>query len=362
MGSIRKRVGWFLTHQDWWVSITLLFSPFVVILVPVIFLIALVSEGNSILSKFNVWRFSLVFIGGIILLAAISITLIRVLIDFQRRKSIKSAKNLLISLENETIEYCLVLRPFGSDGSMIIERKPLFTIGCGGILILLALCMIFTQVIVIVALFFSRLRLPKTFEKLVSEIVGANLGYFTVALGDPKLKLFPTSVFYFNATDENWKATIDILLRRASIVILAMQPGTVIGNSTKWEIERIKSLDMTNRLIIVLPPANSREYKSAYESLMYIESIYPSIRNLSWENRSWGEDERPLVIGFDKDENTYIYCSAYENRFNESEYADILFHEFERISPEFKNLRFQEKFPHWNPKLVENFFNFYKDR
>lgn len=117
-------------------------------------------------------------------------------------------------------EYCLILRPFGSDGEIILGR------GRGGF----------------------------TAEQLVARAARKVLGFKAYAMVDQDRRLAPPGPVYMRAPHDRWQPAVQALIRRAHSIIMILPPGEDIRHSFQWEIEQITRLGMQARVIVVLPP------------------------------------------------------------------------------------------------------------
>jgi len=148
-----------------------------------------------------------------------------------RPQKTESWRNVVGPLIHSTKEYCLILRSFGGDETIIVSHVP------------------------------KRLNVPilrpnASIEQVVALAVQKILGLQTYAFVDQKIPLAPPGPVWLQAPYEGdeWKLPAGALIARAHSIILILPPGQSIGESTKWEIGQTTIRGFQTRLIVVLPP------------------------------------------------------------------------------------------------------------
>ncbi|MCO8277492.1 hypothetical protein M1L60_43625 [Actinoplanes sp. TRM 88003] len=126
-------------------------------------------------------------------------------------------------------EYCLLLRPFGSDGSTLCVGDP----GKKR---------------------YSLLYHPTpTLEQVVDWTVRGKLGMETLAVVNQGARLTPVGPSYLACPDEHWKCQVGELIRNAYTIFLVLPPGQDIRRSFEWELEQITHHEMNSRTVLILP-------------------------------------------------------------------------------------------------------------
>lgn len=148
----------------------------------------------------------------------------------------KVLKPLIASAE----EHCLLLRPFGSDGEVILPHKwdPWWV---------------------------PRALRSLTLEQAVALIAHESIGLKMYALVDQDRLLAPPGPVYLRSPHDQWQSVTRTLIRRAHLIVIILSPEQGIRKSFRWEIEQIVQYDLQSRVIIVLPPYDrySNVYKQA---------------------------------------------------------------------------------------------------
>lgn len=177
--------------------------------------------------------------------------------SFRLAPAVDPASGFIEKITKNPVEYCLLLRPFGADGHVPIKTS----------------CEPGSQR----AVFFAYVKTSKTLESIIESTVKEVLNCETIALVDPQLKILTTSPTYISADSESWKEVVDILLKRALIVVLVLAPGQTIRESVGWEIFRAIEVGLLGRLIIVLPPPNVDGHEKAHKALLELNNLIPGV-------------------------------------------------------------------------------------
>ncbi|MBF6065144.1 hypothetical protein IU500_28075 [Nocardia terpenica] len=133
-------------------------------------------------------------------------------------------------------EYCLILRPFGEDGTKIFRFQPKND----------------------APLDFATVQFinpTMTLEQVIARTVEHALGLKAYALVDQSQLLAPPGPVWLRTQGEHdqWKLPVEALIQRAHTIFLIFPPGQEIRDSVKWEIEQITARDLQSRVVIVLP-------------------------------------------------------------------------------------------------------------
>ena len=130
---------------------------------------------------------------------------------------------ILAPLVRSNEEYCLLLRPFGSDGEIILRHRGQRT---------------------------------ATLEQVVARAARKAIGIKVYALVDQDRTLAPPGPVYLRAPHEQWQSATRVLVRRAQLDRDYSAAGAGDPNSFQWEIEQITQRNVQSRVIIVLPPCD----------------------------------------------------------------------------------------------------------
>lgn len=155
---------------------------------------------------------------------------------YRRSERTKPYDEILGPLVTSAEEYCLLLRPFGSDGEIILPYgyRPWWMPG--------------------------QLGWTVTLEQVVASAARKSLGLKVCALVDQDRLLAPPGPVYLRSPHDHWQSVTRTLIRRAHSIVIILAPGQEIRTSFQWEIEQITQHDLQKRVIIVLPPWRRHEY------------------------------------------------------------------------------------------------------
>lgn len=140
---------------------------------------------------------------------------------YKRSAETKPYQEVLGPLIDSDQEFCLVLRPFGADGEVVLPHG-----GHGA----------------------------STIEQVIARAARKSLGLKTYALVDQDRRLAPPGPVYMRAPHDQWQSAVHALIRRAHSIVLILPPGQGIRDALKWEIDQITQHNLQTRLTVVLPP------------------------------------------------------------------------------------------------------------
>lgn len=141
------------------------------------------------------------------------------------------ASEVLGSVANSKDSYCLILRPFGYDGSTILPR-------------------------------WSRVGSwspALTLEQVVALAIRRSIGIKTYAMVDQEQQLAPPGPVYLRSPHAEWRDVIAKLLDQAHHILLLLPPVHNLGESFGWELEQIAQKNLQSKVIAVLPPWDKRD-------------------------------------------------------------------------------------------------------
>jgi hypothetical protein len=143
-------------------------------------------------------------------------------------------------------EFCLLLRPFGSDGEVLVMYEPLRA---------KPQRWRFTP---------AGLVTPTlTLEQVVATAARSALGVRAYAMVDTDLTLAPPGPVYLRAPHAEWKIPAGELIRRAHTIAVLLPPQQSLRASMEWELQEIVRRQRQSRVVIVLPPLHRRRYDHA---------------------------------------------------------------------------------------------------
>jgi hypothetical protein len=152
---------------------------------------------------------------------------------YGRSASAKPYREVGPALVASRQEFCLLLRPFGSDGELLLrnprKRQRLFFV-------------------------FE----TKTAEQAVGDAVASALGLPTYAIVDQSRTLSPPGVTFVRATNEEWQTAAATLIRRAHSIVLLIPPEEV-RDGFRWEIAQLAKAGLQDRVILFMPPATNHD-------------------------------------------------------------------------------------------------------
>ena len=151
------------------------------------------------------------------------------------RRSAKTSpyQDILPRLVDSNEEYCLILRPFGSDGEIVLPS------GFGAL----------------------------TVEQVIARAAKKTLGLKTYAMVDQNRRLAPPGPVYLRSSHGEWQQAVYTLIRRAHSIVLILPPGQDIRGSFNWEIDQLTKHELQSRVTIVLPP--DRLYRDDYPKALH---------------------------------------------------------------------------------------------
>jgi hypothetical protein len=140
---------------------------------------------------------------------------------YQRSASTRPCSEVIAPLVASAKEFCLVLRPFGSDGEILVQH-----------------------------------RMPgaSTIEQVIARSAREVAGMATYAIVDQERRLAPPGPVFLRAAADEWQGAVSALIGRAHSIVLILPPGQEIRESFRWEIEQITHRGLQSRVTIVLPP------------------------------------------------------------------------------------------------------------
>lgn len=140
---------------------------------------------------------------------------------YEKSQRTKTTVEVLPDLLNSTEEFLLILRPFGSDGKVLLPAR-----------------------------WFG----SSTVEQVIARAARKTLGFKAYAIVDQDQRLAPPGPVYMRASNDEWKDAVSALIGRAHSVVLILPPGQGLRQSFVWEIDQLVRHELHTRTMIVLPP------------------------------------------------------------------------------------------------------------
>jgi hypothetical protein len=176
------------------------------------------------------------------MLACVAVTILvgtaRALTKYRLAKATKPYEKVVDPLIKSGGEYCLVLRSFGEDGKVILPRES--KKGRAG--------------------FAYGLTPNLTMEQVVAAAVEESLSLPTYAIVDQSVALAPPGLTFIRVANDQWKAVVAKLIRRAHTVVLLLGRDQEIGSGFAWEIEQLVRSGISSRVVLTLPPPDQDEF------------------------------------------------------------------------------------------------------
>lgn len=187
--------------------------------------------GSTFSHKTVGWLVGIVFLGS----AAFVVRFCGMSSTSLAENHVKFVDPLLSSTE----EYCLLLRPFGYDGRIVLPdmapideglswwRKP-------------------RQ--------YGPYRRTRHIEQVIADAAMRACGMRSISVVDSRSLLAPPGPEYFRASHSEWQQPVRRLLARAHTIVILLPPGLPRSNGLEWEVRTIAALGLQSRVIFVLPP------------------------------------------------------------------------------------------------------------
>lgn len=173
---------------------------------------------------------------------------------YRRPSSTIDYREILTPLVRSEREYCLVLRPFGWDGQIVLPKLPKNSsatpwrrfrenIKRDQIVATLVESTGFTGNV--------------TIEQAVATAARKELEIDTYGIVDQNARFAPPGPKFMRVPNDEWKMVVQRLIRRAHSIVLILPPGGDISSEGfTWEIEQIVYSCIQSRVILVLPPSD----------------------------------------------------------------------------------------------------------
>ncbi|MFI9012021.1 hypothetical protein ACIGNX_32760 [Actinosynnema sp. NPDC053489] len=168
--------------------------------------------------------------------------LVRVLVAARRHpRSVRTspAAPELARLRDSADDFCLLLRPFGHDGAVVVGRGRRRGVLTGDVTLEEALALAFRRV----------LDVP------------------TYAIVDQDLEFATPGPVYLRASNDEWRGVVRELIVGARHIVLLLPDGQEepdIRVSFAWELEQIAAFGLQHRVLLVLPPHRRADDGRAY--------------------------------------------------------------------------------------------------
>jgi hypothetical protein len=153
-------------------------------------------------------------------------------------------REVLDPLLASTEEFVVVLRPFGSDGEVLLPWQKV-TPGRAPRWYLTPVGTVTPTV---------------TLEQVVAAAARSSLGVRAFALVDQTKDLAPPGPVYLRAGMDEWQIAAGDLIRRAHTIAVILPPGQPLRESMEWEIAEIIRTGRGSRVVVVLPPPDRERH------------------------------------------------------------------------------------------------------
>jgi hypothetical protein len=149
---------------------------------------------------------------------------------YQPSSRTQSHADVLPRLLPSREEFCLLLRPFGSDGEVLVPH----TSPRGGR--------------------FNGLRTSFTLEQVIARAVREELGQVLYAVVDQTRELAPPGPAYLRAPHHDWRGAVQAMILRAHTIVILVPLDQDLRADFEWELAEIVKARRQARVILVLPP------------------------------------------------------------------------------------------------------------
>ncbi|GAA3346138.1 hypothetical protein GCM10020358_55960 [Amorphoplanes nipponensis] len=142
-------------------------------------------------------------------------------------------------------EYCLLLRPFGYDGEIVLpvlppiasedlpwHRRPGAAQGL--------------------------IQRTKPIEQIIAESVREACRVRTYSVVDQGIAFAPPGPTYLRARNDRWHLPVHRLIARAHTILVLLPPDVPIGRGLEWEMAQVAYLGLQSRVVFILPPPDNR--------------------------------------------------------------------------------------------------------
>jgi hypothetical protein len=182
---------------------------------------------------------------GFIWIVVIALVAVGRLVDIARRHPVtvltKRHKKILPALLPSCEEYCLLLRPFGYDGEILLPDLP--------------------PARLLDAPWWRRPGQPllsraKPVEHVIADVargVSGRRAHTTFAIADQRMLLAPPGPTYLRARDDEWLDVAYRMISRAHTIVLLLPPDQPLDGGFAQELQIIEGLGRQSRVVIVLP-------------------------------------------------------------------------------------------------------------
>jgi len=169
---------------------------------------------------------------------SISVGAARAITKYRLAKATKPYEKVVDPLIKSDREYCLVLRSFGEDGKVVLPRE--YKKGRVGLA--------------------YGITPNLTMEQVVAVAVEESLSLPTYAIVDQSVALAPPGLTFIRVANDQWKAAVAKLIKRAHTVVLLLGRYQEIGSGFAWEIEQLVRSGISSRVVLTLPPPDQDEF------------------------------------------------------------------------------------------------------
>jgi hypothetical protein len=176
----------------------------------------------------GVWSREIVVLTGVFMLFV-------TMLGYRKTRNTSPCEEVLPPLVASTDDFCLILRPFGSDGGIIVNAPRKTRSGRS-------------------TMPGTTFRQTLTLEQVIAQAAKRVLGQKTYAMVDQDMLLAPPGPLYMRAPHQDWQHAVTALIQRAYGIFIVLPANQELRDSFSWEIDQIIAHDLQHRTVVIVPP------------------------------------------------------------------------------------------------------------
>ena len=165
-----------------------------------------------------------------LMLVALLLMLLATVAAYTRSAVTLDHRDALGRLASSTEEFCLILRPSGREGRVVVPDVRVRDLRA------------------------TWANPNLTLEQVVALAARTALDHSTYAIVDQASHVAPPGPTYLRVPDPERQRVVQRLIARAHSIVLVLAPEVDLRTSFRWEVEQIVRAGVAHRVIIVLPP------------------------------------------------------------------------------------------------------------